>query len=102
MNDHELDTETEDRVPEEIVANRDQLALLIDCLREELSPRGWQLFELLFVQDLSQAQVEAASGLSAAAVYAWGSRLRHVARKLLAEETQGRREGHRRVATNHG
>jgi RNA polymerase sigma-70 factor (ECF subfamily) len=102
MDDHELNTKTEDSGPEEIAADREHLALLLDHLREELSPLGWRMFELLFVQDLSQAEVEAASGLSADAVYAWGSRLRRVARKLLDEETQGRREGHRRVATNHG
>ena len=43
------------------------------------------MFELLFVQDLSQAEVEAVSGLSTDAVYAWRSRLRHLARKLRAE-----------------
>jgi RNA polymerase sigma-70 factor (ECF subfamily) len=81
----ELDTETEDSGPEETAASREHLALLLDRLREEVSPLGWRLFQLLFVQELSQPEVEAASGLSADAVYAWRSRLRRVARKLLAE-----------------
>ena len=81
----ELDAETEDRGPEEITASREHLALLLDRLREEVSPLGWRLFQLLFVQELSQPEVEAASGLSADAVYAWRSRLRRIARKVLAE-----------------
>ncbi len=81
----ELDTETEDSGPEEIAAHREHLALLLDRLREELSPLGWRLFQLLFIQELSQPEVEATSGLSADAVYAWRSRLRRMARKLLTE-----------------
>jgi RNA polymerase sigma-70 factor, ECF subfamily len=83
--DDEIDIEAPDRNPEEIVASRELLALLLDRLREEVSPLGWQLFDLLFVQELSQAEVQAASGLSADAVYAWRSRLRRVARRLLDE-----------------
>ena len=71
--------------PEKIAAGREHLDLLLDRLREELSPLGRWLFELLFVQDLSVNEVRAASGLSADAVYAWRSRLRSLARKLQAE-----------------
>jgi RNA polymerase sigma-70 factor, ECF subfamily len=71
--------------PEKIVADREHLSLLLDRLREELSPQGYWLFELLFVQELSQEEVQAVSGLSADAVYAWRSRLRRRALKLLAE-----------------
>jgi RNA polymerase sigma factor (sigma-70 family) len=85
LSEDEIDPETEDPGPEEIVASREHLALLLDCLYEELSPLGWRMFELLFVQDLSQAEVEAVSGLSAEAVYKWKSRLRSMARKLEAE-----------------
>jgi RNA polymerase sigma factor (sigma-70 family) len=81
----ELDVETEEPGPEEIAVSREHLALLLDHLYEVLSPQGWQMFELLFVQDLSQAEVEALSGLSAEAVYQWKSRLRSMARKLEAE-----------------
>jgi RNA polymerase sigma factor (sigma-70 family) len=71
--------------PEEAAASREHLGLLLDRLREELSPLGWRLFEWLFIQELSQAEVQAASGLSADAVYAWRSRLRRLAQTLLAE-----------------
>jgi RNA polymerase sigma-70 factor (ECF subfamily) len=81
----EIDTEAPDSGPEEVAAGREHLTLLLDRLRESLSPQGWQLFDLLFVQELSQAEVQTASGLSADAVYAWRSRLRRVARRLLDE-----------------
>jgi len=71
--------------PEEITADREQVHLLLDRLREELTPRGWQLFDLLFLRELSIPEVKVASGLSDDAVYAWKSRLRQRAQRLLAE-----------------
>jgi hypothetical protein len=61
------------------------LRLLLDRLREELSPLGWRLFDLLFIRELSLPEVKAESGLSDDAVYAWRSRLRRLAQRLLAE-----------------
>ena len=86
----EIDTATPDSDPEEVTANREYLSHLLDRLREELSPLGHRLFQLLFVQELSQTEVQEASGLSADAVYAWRSRLRRVAQKLLAEMSGNR------------
>lgn len=83
--DGELEPVVPDPGPEEVVVSRELLSLLLDRLRKELSPQGYWLFELLFVQELSQEEVEAVSGLSADAVYAWRSRLRRRARELLAE-----------------
>lgn len=71
--------------PEEVTASREQLRLLLDRLREELSPLGWRLFDLLFVREMSLPEVKAESGLSDDAVYAWRSRLRRLAQRLLAE-----------------
>ena len=71
--------------PEEVAASREQLRLVLDRLRASLSPLGRQIFELLFVHELSLAEAMAASGLSADAVYAWRSRLRRLARELLGE-----------------
>jgi len=84
MVDH-FDAPAADPGPEEITASREQLHLLLDRLREEESPRGWQLFDLLFIRELSIPEVKAASGLSDDAVYAWRSRLRQRAQRLLAE-----------------
>ena len=81
----ELDPEAPESGPEAAASSREHLALLLGRLREELSPLGWRLFELLFVREMSQSEVEAATGLSADAVYAWRSRLRRLAQKVLAE-----------------
>jgi RNA polymerase sigma-70 factor (ECF subfamily) len=81
----DLEPATLDSGPEEVTASREELRLLLDRMREELSPLGRQLFELLFVQELTLPEVTAASGLSADAVYAWRSRLRRLAQRLLAE-----------------
>lgn len=71
--------------PEEITASRQELRCLWQRLTEELSPLGRHLFDLLFLRELPQAEVEAQTCLSAGAVYAWRSRLRHLARRLLAD-----------------
>jgi RNA polymerase sigma-70 factor (ECF subfamily) len=81
----DLDVAGSDSGPEEVTASREQVRLLRDRLREELSPQGWHLFDLLFVRELSIPEATAASGLSADAVYAWRSRLRRLAQRLLGE-----------------
>lgn len=81
----ELDAPAPDLGPEEVTASRELLSLLLERLREELSPLGYQIFVLLFVRELSVAETMAATGLSADAVYAWRSRLRKLSRELLAE-----------------
>jgi RNA polymerase sigma factor (sigma-70 family) len=83
--DEDLDSGSLDPGPEEAAASREQLRLLLDRLREKLTPLGYRLFELLFVQDMSVPETMAASGLSSGAVYAWRSRLRRIAQQLLAE-----------------
>jgi len=98
----ELDAPAPGLGPEEVTASREQLSLLLERLRETLSPLGYQIFVLLFVRELSVAETMAATGLSADAVYAWRSRLRRQARQLLAElsgkpslarKTQGEDDG---------
>lgn len=71
--------------PEDAAASRDQLRRLFLRLKEELSPLGRQLFELIFVQELDVGEVGQRTGLSADAVYAWRSRLRKLARRILQE-----------------
>lgn len=65
--------------------SRDTLARLLDRLTEELSPLGRQLFDLLLVQEVPVEEATARTGLSSDAIYTWRSRLRRVARRLLAE-----------------
>lgn len=80
-----LDVTDPERGPEEVTASREQLSLLLERLREKLSPLGHQLFVLLFVQEMTIPETMAESGLSADAVYAWRSRLIRVAKQLRAE-----------------
>jgi len=81
----DLEAAAPDRGPEEVTASREHLSRLLDRMREKVSPLGRRLFDLLYVQELSSAEVMTETGLSADAVYAWRSRLRRLARKLLAE-----------------
>jgi RNA polymerase sigma factor (sigma-70 family) len=81
----DLDAPSPEHGPEEVASSREQLSLLLERLREKLSPLGHQVFVLLFVHEMSVPETMAASGLTADAVYAWRSRLRRMAQKLLAE-----------------
>jgi RNA polymerase sigma-70 factor (ECF subfamily) len=71
--------------PEKITASRELLRRLLDRLKEELSPLGWHLFDLLFLQELPIEEVTRVTGMSRDAVYAWRSRLRRLACRLLRE-----------------
>jgi RNA polymerase sigma-70 factor (ECF subfamily) len=83
--DGELDGEAPQASPETRAATRQQLRLLLGRLREELSPLGWHLFELLLVREVPVARVETETGMSRDALYAWRSRLKRLARKILEE-----------------
>ena len=81
----ELDGVANDASPEIHAVSRDTLLRLGRRLQEELTPLGWQLFELLFLKGRSVAEVRRSTGMSAAAVYAWRSRLRRLARRVARE-----------------
>ncbi len=83
----ELD-EQDDTNPEAETASRMTLRNLLHRLTEELSPLGRRLFELLFLQDLSVAEVGRQTGMSADAIYAWRSRLRRLANKIRQEMSE--------------
>jgi len=72
---------------EEIVASSNALERLFERLKEELIPLAWHLFDLIYLQQLSVADVIAATGMSADAVYAWRSRLARLARERYSEIT---------------
>jgi len=67
------------------VSSREQLARLLDRLREALSPRGLELFHRLVVEEEPVESVCASTGMTSDAVYAWKSRIGKVVRKLGAE-----------------
>lgn len=81
----ELDGPAVDASAELRVASQQMLEALLDRLREELSPLGLSLFEQLFIQQRSVAEVCEQSGMSRDAVYAWQSRLGKLSRRLGAE-----------------
>jgi RNA polymerase sigma-70 factor (ECF subfamily) len=70
---------------EEIVASRDALERLFERLKRDLSPLGWHLFDLIYVQQQSVEEVIRATAMSADAVYAWRSRLSRLARACYVE-----------------
>jgi RNA polymerase sigma-70 factor (ECF subfamily) len=70
------------------VYSREVLTQLLARLRVELSPRGYELFEKLVVEDKSVEAVCQETALSADAVYAWRSRLGKQARKIYDEITR--------------
>lgn len=71
--------------PEARAVSRQVLERLLDMLRAELSPRGFELFEALVIQEEPIPSVCARTGLSVAAAHAWSSRLRRRAAEILGE-----------------
>ncbi len=71
--------------PEGNVASREYYTLLLDRVRAELTPRGYTIFQMLFVEELPVDDVVAATGMTPDAVYAWRSRLPKIVRKIAAE-----------------
>ena len=71
--------------PERSVASRQLGRVLLEGLRRDLSPLGYQVFEMLFCEEREPAQVGEALGMSLDAVYAWRSRIRKAARAVMAE-----------------
>ncbi|MBS2014261.1 MAG: sigma-70 family RNA polymerase sigma factor [Deltaproteobacteria bacterium] len=67
------------------VSSREQLAKIVDRLRENLSPRGLELFDRLVVNDESVESVCTSTGMTADAVYAWRSRILKLVKKLARE-----------------
>jgi RNA polymerase sigma-70 factor (ECF subfamily) len=85
----ELDRQAPAPSADETVIGRDRLGRMLRRLRKELAPQGWHLFELLFVEERSVVEIEASTRLSPAAIYAWRSRLRRLARRLRDEDSPG-------------
>jgi RNA polymerase sigma-70 factor (ECF subfamily) len=69
----------------EVIESRDLLEAVVDRLRERLSPHGFWLFQLLYVEERSVEETCAATGLTADAVYAWRSRIGKLARQVRDE-----------------
>lgn len=71
--------------PETRVASKQALDNLLDRLRAELTPKGFDLFTRLYVEEQSVETVCADLGMTADAVYAWRSRLSKLVRGMAGE-----------------
>lgn len=86
----------EGHTPERQAAAREELALLLTCLRERLSPRGLLLFEALFCDNQGVEQVCERFGMTSNAVYSFRNRLQSLVAEIQAELC-GRTSGLRAV-----
>jgi DNA-directed RNA polymerase specialized sigma24 family protein len=74
------------RVGVETLAGSRRLLLTVAArLREQTAPVGYTIFEMLFLQERTPAEVACALGLGVPAVYTWKSRLSSAARAIVAE-----------------
>lgn len=73
--------------PEQAAMARSVWHELLERLEASLSPLGWQVFVLLFVEQKTVVEVGRETGLGRDAIYAWRSRLRKLARSLDPEST---------------
>jgi RNA polymerase sigma factor (sigma-70 family) len=71
--------------PESVIASREHLTVLLDRIREELSPLGLELFQRLIVDEEPLAEIAAKVQKSEQALYQWRSRLLRQIRILSSE-----------------
>ena len=71
--------------PETVTGSRRMLFMVADRLRARVSPLGLEIFEMLFLRDLSPEDVGTALGLRTPTVHTWRSRLSRAAREIVAE-----------------
>jgi len=83
--DNDLDGINLEADPESILVSKDTLEKLLDRMIEELSPKGWHLFDLLFLRELSVEEVMERESMTRSTVDQWRCRLRKLARRLLRE-----------------
>jgi len=85
-----VDIEIEERAGAEaslegVILSRDLLRALVDAMRAQLSPLGFQLFVALMVEDRPVDEVAPAFDMTPTALYAWRSRLAKLARGIAAD-----------------
>lgn len=69
-------------LPEQAVASHEHLQLILEGVREQLSPTGLEMFDRLVVNQETPEQVAAVMGKTLDAVYKWRSRLLHIIRNV--------------------
>ncbi len=78
-------TESTARSPEVRVASKQALQALLDRLRAELSPKGFDVFLRLYVEEQPIEKVSQELGMTADSLYAWRTRLSKLVRTLAVE-----------------
>jgi RNA polymerase sigma-70 factor (ECF subfamily) len=81
--------EADAKNPEARAASKEALDNLLARLRAELTPRGFDLFTRLYVEEQPVETVCSDLGMTADAVYAWRSRLSKLVRGMAAETNDG-------------
>ncbi|MBK8214369.1 MAG: sigma-70 family RNA polymerase sigma factor [Myxococcales bacterium] len=81
----EPDAVDEAHGPERLFGSIEMLDVLLERLRAELSPKGFDVFVRLYVEEQSVESVAAALAMTPDALYAWRSRLSKLVRSLAAE-----------------
>ena len=81
--EEDLDRASPERSPEQQASARQTFDRMLELLRSELSPKGFEIFSLLFVEELTVPEVQERTGLGEDAIYAWRSRLRRKTRVLM-------------------
>jgi RNA polymerase sigma factor (sigma-70 family) len=71
--------------PESETISRDMLSNLAEAVRSKLTPKGFELFELMFMRGLPPEEVAAVANMTVDAVYAAKSRLTRQVKEILAE-----------------
>lgn len=77
---------TPSATPEAVAASREDLRMLLDRLRDTLSPRGLELFQRIIIDEEPVEGLMATTGLTRDAIYQWKSRLIRTVRELTAEK----------------
>lgn len=83
--DDDLDGVDMEADSESILVSKDILEKILDFMIEELSPKGWDMFDLLFLEELSVEEVMEQEKMTRSAVDQWKCRIRKLARRLLRE-----------------
>jgi DNA-directed RNA polymerase specialized sigma24 family protein len=73
------------RTPDSIISSRDYLRHLLDRVRDNLSPRGLELFQRIIIDEEAVETLIADTGLTRDALYQWKSRLLRLVRTLSSE-----------------
>lgn len=69
-----------------VLESREELRVLLERLRAQLTERGLQLFHRIYVDQQPIAEVAAEFGMTRQAVDAWNTRTRTLARRLAAQK----------------